>query len=58
MQVSGPLTPWQAQAIHEERQTIEEDHDTSSCYCCCRDCEVEALMVERERRMASGWQLS
>lgn len=43
------------QAIHETRQRNDDDHDRSSCVCCCPDCDdlfdelLDKLIQER------GW---
>jgi len=48
------MTPEEAQARHEQRQKFEKNHDLSSCYCCCTDCETETVPIHSDQRTDQG----
>jgi len=39
MEQVEPLTPEEAEQIHLLAMGTDPDHDQSSCWCCCMDCE-------------------
>lgn len=44
------LTPDEAQQIHELAMDTDPEHDRSSCWCCCMDCDFPAEEILAEDR--------
>lgn len=45
------MTKEEAQALHEQRQSEDPEHDRGGCWCCCLDCDFK---FDRELKWQSA----
>jgi hypothetical protein len=41
----GDVTSWEARDLHTAALAADPDHDRTSCWCCCMDCDFDAEAV-------------